>query len=267
MDNSWLGFLFTLMPFFICFGGVFLVIGGIFIVLMVSGAGQWSRLAKNVLNAKPVHLASANRQSGIVRVHGRISAIDHPVETPSGARLALLRLRAEGRRYRGYKEGYRTTSLFDKTIARPFMLDDGTGTAWVQPLPLDKRLLGSGTSPTYEQVVEVLELLGMDYSTCGAVYNRDHFTLWSLQQDQELTIIGPLSARGEQAFLEKQGADFVTLTTLDDTAIQKEVEGGKKKTRILTIFVAALLAIFAAVPICGLIMLIVTMLRSSGSIP
>lgn len=79
----------------------------------------------------------------------------------------------------------------DRVQTRPFLLDDGTGTVWVDPAGLDRFLLGEGFVPEGADRAAALQAVGLPPTLEGPVQ------VWALRTGQEVTVVGTVQQRGD----------------------------------------------------------------------
>ena len=101
-------------------------------------------------------------------------------------------------------KGGKETQRIDRIQTRPFLLDDGTGTVWVDPTGLDRLLLGEGIVPEPEEQAAVLQAVGLPPSLSGLVQ------VWALSTGQEVTVVGTVQKRDGQTVIAKsQGQPLI----------------------------------------------------------
>jgi len=126
-----------------------------------------------------------------VEVSGKISQIPNrldartpfPLDGKNPAPLAVIRLAIEE---------YDVDSgvwnpLRDNARATQFLLNDGTGTAWIDPIKQDVQLLGSGFIPTLEQVRAALDILGLPPQLVKG--ERLRYRLWVLRAGERVSVM------------------------------------------------------------------------------
>jgi hypothetical protein len=126
-----------------------------------------------------------------VEVSGRISQIPNrldartpfPLDGKNPAPLAVIRLAIEE---------YDVDSgvwnpLRDNARATQFLLNDGTGTAWIDPIKQDIQLLGDGLIPTLEQVRAALNILGLPPQLVKG--ERQRYRLWVLRAGERVSVM------------------------------------------------------------------------------
>jgi len=141
-------------------------------------------------------IATLKPGQSLVRLKGVISQVPEPV--PPSLDVAVLRVVL--RKMKAGKEAQR----MDRVQTRPFLLDDGTGTVWVDPTGLDRLLLGEGIVPEPEDRAAVLQAVGLPPSLGGLVQ------VWALSTGQEVTVVGTVQKRDDQIVIAKaQGQPLI----------------------------------------------------------
>lgn len=200
----------------------------------------------------------------LVRLEGVIKqvpqAIDGPPETP----LAFVRLRVETYE-RDTGIGVRRSTVQrepgwypagDKIRAVPFLLEDETGSVWVDPQGLDKVSLGEGVVPTREAAEAAAIQVGID----PRLFNLEsRARLWELRGGQRVTVIGTARQRDGQLVVGKpKNSPFVVTSFLGENVqlpTRQQIKTGWGLTALLGI--PGLLAIC-----CGLVGALVALIRT-----
>lgn len=134
---------------------------------------------------------------GDVEVSGKISQIPNrldartsfPLDGKNPAPLAVIRLAIEE---------YDVDSgvwnpLRDDARATQFLLNDGTGMAWIDPHKQDVQLLGHGFIPTLEQVRAALDILDLPPQLVKGERLRYH--LWVLRAGERVSVMARVQPR------------------------------------------------------------------------
>lgn len=154
--------------------------------------------------AKKSTVAALSSASGLVRLHGRIAPMENAIDGSAENALVYLRLKVEIYE-QGDDPGWR--GLTDKARGVPFQLDDGSGTAWVDPKGLDKQLLGAGSVPSDDQVQAACILLGISPKL---IRGQIRSSLWEFRSGQQVSVVGCL-VQGQSGFgiARVQGKPFI----------------------------------------------------------
>ncbi len=191
----------------------------------------WRKHTQNlaVLNSAAVTKIAALKPSDrLVRLEGVIKQVPHALDGPPESPLAFVRLKVEiyerdteTRRDRDHEFGWRAAG--DKIRSVPFLLEDETGSVWVDPQGLDKVSLGEGIVPTREAAEAAAIQVGID----PRLFNlKSRARLWELRGGQRVTVIGVVSQRDGRLMVGKsKDAPFV-VTSLLGEAVQ--VQTGKQ---------------------------------------
>lgn len=183
----------------------------------------WRKHTKNlaILNsAVATPIAALKPSNQLVRLEGVIKQVPQAIDGPPEAALAVVRLKVEVYE-QGEDSGWRVAG--DKIRAVPFLLEDETGSVWVDPQGLDKVSLGEGIVPSREAAEAAAIQVGID----PRVFNLDSRAwLWELRGGQRVTVIGITTQRNGQLVIAKsKDAPFV-VTSLLGEAVQ--VQTGKQ---------------------------------------
>ena len=183
-------FLTTLKPVLICLVIPGLALVALFTGILIAGQRQWSDMKSNIHKATPVSIRDFSSQLKLVRVSGVISQIRKPID-PQDPTLAMLKVQINGWRYiSGGNPEY--TGVWGKTKATPILIDDGSGSIWIDPRPIDSRQLGDGTQLDYEQIRRPYQILGVDVDKVTPGTSDLSCLTWEWRVGQRLTIFGKL---------------------------------------------------------------------------
>jgi len=127
------------LPQLLCSCGslFFAVVAAVFLVILIRSARQRQRLQTTLANIPLQSVAALRPGPGLVRLKGVIAQVPEPV--PPLLDIAVVRVAIKTGR-----PGEEDRQQMDRVQVRPFLLDDGTGTVWVDPTGLDRFLLGEG---------------------------------------------------------------------------------------------------------------------------
>jgi len=119
---------------------------------------------------------------GPVRVNGRITRVAEALDEDRKTPLAILRLLIEEQGENGWKK------RLDETRSAPFMLDDGSGSIWVQADKLDTESLGEGIYTSALEAEKALLILKRPLSLARGKGLR--YRLWKVRQGDRITVCG-----------------------------------------------------------------------------
>lgn len=231
----------ALFPQLFCSCGslFFAIVIAIFGVLLFRSAGQRQRL-QTVLAKLPLQsIATLKPGQGLVRLKGIISQVPEPV--PPSLDVAVLRVVLRE------KEVGEEERMMDRVQARPFLLDDGTGTILVDPTGLDRSLLGEGTVPEPEDRAAVLQAVGLPPSLGGLVQ------VWALQTGQEVTVVGTVQNRGDQMVIAKAQGQPLIISPGDISDLLAQT--AKQSTSACVWGIALALIILGLLTVSGILLL------------
>ncbi|MDW8227926.1 MAG: hypothetical protein RMJ60_09040 [Anaerolineales bacterium] len=141
----------------------------------------WRKHNQNlaVINsAVPTKIATLKPSNALVRLEGVIKQVPQAIDGPPERPLAFVRLKVEVYE-RGEDSGWRAAG--DKMRGVPFLLEDDSGSVWVDPQGLDKVSLGEGVIPTREAAEAAAIQVGID-PTASDLKSRAE--LWELRGGQ-----------------------------------------------------------------------------------
>jgi hypothetical protein len=218
-----LAFLTTLGPVVVCLCIPGLALVALFIGLLVAGGIQRAGLKSTIQKATPVLIRELTPQLKLVRLSGVISQIREPID-PEDPALAMLRVQINGRRYNMERLEY--GGVWGKTKATPLLINDSSGSIWVEPRPIDSRLLGEGMQVDYESIRKPCQILGADVDKVTRGARNLVCYLWEWRVGQWVTVFGNLQqTNGEWTIVRLKGQPMmVTPLELDQLA---EIAGKK----------------------------------------
>ena len=182
----------SVLPQLLCSCGAlfFAVVAAVFLVLLVRSARQRQRLQTTLANIPLQSVAALRPGQGLVRLKGVIAQVPEPV--PPLLDIAVVRVAIKTGR-----PGQENRQQMDRVQMRPFLLDDGTGTVWVDPTGLDRFVLGEGFVPEGADRTAALQAVGLPPGLDGPVQ------VWALRAGQEVTVVGTVQQRGDQTVIAK----------------------------------------------------------------
>jgi hypothetical protein len=203
--------------------------------------------------AKKSTVASLQPGSGLVRLQGRISPKENPIDSSAENGLVYLRLKVEAYESDSDNSGWR--GLTDKARGILFQLDDGSGAVWVNPEGIDKQLVGEGIVPNDDQIQAACILLGI---SPNILRGQLRFHLWEFRAGQTITVIGGV-ARGTDGLViaRIQRQPFVISSLLGE-AVSSVVSSQTKKAQTWTLILGIPGLIFL---LCGLVGALVMLIK------
>jgi hypothetical protein len=187
----------------------FAVVAAVFVVLLLRSARQRQRLQTTLANIPLQSVAALRPGPGLVRLKGVIAQVPEPV--PPLLDIAVVRVAIKTGR-----PGEEDRQQIDRVQVRPFLLDDGTGTVWVDPTGLDRFLLGEGVTPEDADRAAALQAVGLPPTLDGPVQ------VWALRVGQEVTVVGTVQQKGDQTVIAKAKGQPLVVAPGDipDIAVQ-----------------------------------------------
>ncbi|NSW53741.1 MAG: hypothetical protein HPY85_14665 [Anaerolineae bacterium] len=260
MDEGALGLLVTAAPFVLCLGGVLLGMVGVVAWLLLKGKGQYHQLLRHLRQAERVPIGQLGGRSGLVQISGVIQQAADSFGVLNTAPLAMLRLQIsgmkeeDGRGRRGPLEG--------KEKAVPFLLVDGTGSVWINPVPLDHRVMGKSRPAAADEAEEACALLAIDLPGLQRWSAPDTYEIWSWEIGQPLTVVGEVKATADgRPTVGRIAAHPMIVSPLPaDTLADNIAAAARKAGKVSTIVVFGLMGLVLFV-VCCIGMTIVQMLK------
>jgi len=200
-------------------------------------------------SAAPTKISTLKPANRLVRLEGVIKKVHEAIDGPPELPLAFVRLKVEV--YQSDSDGSGWRGAGDKLRASPFLLEDETGTVWVDPQGLDKLSLGEGIVPATREIAEAAAILtGIN----PVVFNaQSRAQLWELRGGQRVTVIGAVTQRDGQLVVGKlKDNPFVVTSRLGNIVqvqTQQQIKTGWTMAAILGI--PGLLAICCGVVSAG----------------
>ena len=239
----------SMFPQLLCACGslFFAVVAVVFLVLLTRSSRLRQQLRATLANLPLQSIAALQPGQGLVRLKGVISQVPEPVPPlPDTAvlRVAMTRTKTEGD----------DRQQMDRIQTRPFLLDDGSGTVWVDPEGLDRSLLGEGVIPEGVDRTAALQAVGLPPTLSGSVQ------VWVLRAGQEVTVVGTVQQKGDQMMIAKaRGKPLVVFPgDLPDVLahIGRQTTTAWLPIGILSLIILCLLAIFGVLSIRVLLALL-----------
>jgi hypothetical protein len=169
-----------------CFCG-FLPLGFALILFFISRKRK--QVSAEVGTSRMMAIASLQPGLDLVRVQGRITPSENPIDGSTENALVYLRMKVESYERGEESSGWR--GLTDQSRSVPFQLDDGSGVVWVNPDGIDKQLVGKGFSPNDDQIQAASILLGI---SPGTLRGKLRFEVWEIRSGQTISVVGVVSS-------------------------------------------------------------------------
>jgi hypothetical protein len=233
-----------------CFCGI-LPLG--FAAILFFGARKRGQTGSAVAAAKKTTTAALTSSSGLIRLQGQIAPHALPIDGAPENALVYVRLKVEAYESDSDDSGWR--GLTDKARSIPFQLADGSGMVGVDPEGLDKYLLGTGVTPTQDQIETACTLLGIDQNI---LRGELRFTLWELRAGQTVSVAGTPAQTPQGLVIAKvQGQPFV-VSPLHGQAIDASLSSQTKTAQTWTLVLGIPGILFL---LCGLGGAVVSLIR------
>jgi len=231
----------------------------IFAAVALYAARKHTQNIAQINSAVPTKISTLKPGSQLVRLEGIIKQVPQPIDGPPETPLALVRLKVEVYD-RDYEMDAHTESRWrpadDKLRAVPFLLEDDTGTVWVDPQGVNKHHLGEGIVPSHEVAEAAAILTGINPVLLNAPHRAQ---LWELRGGQRVTVIGAVSQRNGSLVVGKLKDNPFIITALLGEAVQVP---SQQQARTGWIF-SAILGIPGLLALCcGLLGVLVALIRS-----
>ncbi len=201
----------SVLPQLLCSCGslFFAAVAAVFAVLLLRSARQRQQLQTTLASIPLQSVADLRPGQGLVRLRGVIAQVPEPV--PPLLDIAVVRVALETGR-----PGQEDRQQMDRVQVRPFLLDDGTGTVWVDPTGLDRFLLGEGVILEGADRAAALQAVGLPPALDGPVQ------AWVLRTGQEVTVVGTVQQKGDQTVIAKAKGQPLVVAPGDipDIAVQ-----------------------------------------------
>lgn len=214
-----------------CFCGI-LPLG--FAAILFFTSRKRRQIGNAVGSAKKTTITALEPGPGLIRLKGTIAPIENALDGAPENALVYLRLKVEIYERDSDSSGWR--GLTDKASSVPFQLDDGSGKVWVDPIGLDKQLLGTGTVPSDDQIQAACILLGISPKIFRG---QIRFWLWELRAGQVVSVVGCL-VQGQKGLgiARVQGQPFIVSPLLEqllDSKISTQTKTAQTWTYVLGI--------------------------------
>jgi len=205
----------VLLGFACCFSLPVLLMAG----LLYGGKVQWGGLRRLITSARPTSIADLGATRGAVRVVGRVASVPDPVLF-EGVPCAFVRLQVDGVRYSQIDERPAYGGIEGGKVVRDFWLEDATGRVWVEPQPVDPRLLGPGEPASVSQALEATDLLGLTGEGATAMGGGGASgTLWRWPVGTTLSVLGNVEMRGGVPVLVRPSRLGLPVSPLDEAGM------------------------------------------------
>ncbi len=210
----------------LCCGLPLLIFAGI----TLFAARKHTQNAAQINSASPSKISTLKPGSQLVRLEGIIKEVPDKIDGPAESPLALVRLKVEVYEHDSDGSGWRAAG--DKLRATHFLLEDETGTIWVDPQGLDKLSLGEGTVPARREIAEAAAILvGLN---TALLQGQSRAQLWELRGGQRVTVIGNVSERNGTLVVSKAKKDPLIVTSLLGSSVQVQTQQQVKTAWIMT---------------------------------
>jgi len=220
------------------------------IVTFTSGRKHHQNLEQinHAVSSKIVTLKPGNQ---FVRLEGVIKEVPDAIDGPAESSLAVLRLHVD--EYKDDESGWGGAG--DKIRTAPFLLEDSSGSIWVDPQGLDKYSLGDAQVPEQERAEAAAILLGLPLAVLSG---QTRSQLWELRGGQRVTVIGVVHQRDGKLFIAKSKNQVFIVSSRLGIGIQVQSQQQVKTAWIYT----AILGIPGILAVCcGLAFLLTTFIR------
>jgi hypothetical protein len=228
-----LAFLTSLGPVLICLVIPGLALVALFIGILIAGQRQWSDMKSNIHKATPVSIRDFSIQLKLVRVTGEISQIRELLDSQDPT-LAMLKVQINGWRYSGGSSEH--GGIWGKTKASPILIDDGSGSIWIDPRPIDSRQLGPGKQVGLEEIRKPSQILSKNVDSFINGIRITDCSIWEWRIGQRLTVFGNLQRnngewtitrlRGQPMIVSPMEFNLLTKTTEKTPAVSRGFHGG-----------------------------------------
>lgn len=205
----------VLLGFSCCFALPILLMAG----LIYAGKLQWGGLRRMITSARPTAVADLPAARTAVRVSGRVAAVPDPVLF-EGVPCAFVRLQVDGMKWSEVQERQALVGIEGGKVARDFWLEDSTGRVWVEPQPVDSRLLGPGEQASVAQAREATDLLGLTGEGASMMEGGGASgKLWRWPVGTALTVLGQVEMRGAVPVLVRPSKLGLPVSPLDEAGM------------------------------------------------
>ncbi len=212
-----------------------------FLALLFRSGRKRQQLRAMLAQVPSRSVATLRPDQGLVLLRGTISQVPDPVQPFLDIAVLRLSLRI------GIGE---KKQEMDRVQARPFLLDDGTGTVWVDPAGLDPLLIGGeGIVPTGQERLDALQAVGLPPSMA-----EGFIQVWALRAGEEVTVVGTVQERDGQMFVGKGPKTPLVVST---GGVPEMVAQAGRQTRTVWIVVGVL----GVIGLCMLTVLVVALGR------
>lgn len=233
-----------------CFCGI-LPLG--FAAILFFTSRKRGQVGSAVDTAKKLTIAALKPESGLIRLQGRIAPLENAIDGSAENALVYLRLKVEVYESDSDSSGWK--GLTDKIRGIPFQLDDGTGAVWVDPVGLDKQLLGDAITPNDDQVQAACILLGI---SPNILRGQLRFWMWEFRAGQTITLVGGVTHGKDGLWIVRsQGQPFV-ISPLLGQAVGSVISSQTKKAQTWTLIIGIPGLIFL---LCGLVGALVMLIK------
>lgn len=221
----------------LCCGLPLLLFAGI----ALYAARKHTQNMESINSAAPTKISTLKPANRLVRLEGVIKKVHEAIDGPPESPLALARLKVEV--YERDSDGSGWRGAGDKLRTSPFLLEDETGSVWVDPQGVDKLSLGEGVVPTREAAEAAAIQVGI---APGLLNLESRAQLWELRGGQRVTVVGAVTQRDGQLVVGKLKDNPFVVTSL----LGAEVQAQSQKQAKTGWGMAALLGIPGLLAVC-----------------
>jgi len=220
----------------------------LFIGLLLAVKIQWQGMKNVIQKATLVAIRDLSPQLKLVRVSGVISQIREPVD-PQDPTLAMLKVQINGWKSTG--GGSEHGGIWGKTKASPILIDDGSGSIWIDPRPIDSRQLGEGKQVDYEQIRQPCQILGVDVDkvTYGASGLR--CLMWEWRVGQKVTVFRNLQRNNGEWTISRLKRQPMMVSPLEFDKLTEVAETNTSRMQGISWGIIVLLIVVFGCPAVG----------------
>ncbi len=223
----------------------------IFAIVTFTAGRKHSQNLDQINRSVSSKIATLKPGNQLVRLEGVIKEVPNAIDGPAESPLAVLRLKVE--EYKDDESGWGGAG--DKIRTAPFLLDDGSGSIWVDPQGLDKHSLGDAMTPAGDKAEAAAILLGLPLII---LHGQTRSQLWELRGGQRVTVIGVVQQRDGKLLVAKSKSQVFIVSSRLGTGIQVQSQQQVKTAWVYT----AILGIPGILAVCcGLVFLVTTLIR------
>ena len=220
----------------------------LFIGLLLAGQFQWRGMKNVIQKATPVAIRDLSPQLKLVRVSGVISQIREAID-PQDPSLAMLKVQINGWKSTGGEREH--GGIWGKTKAAPILIDDGSGSIWIEPRPIDPRQLGEGTKVEYESIRKPCETLGVDVDKVTFGASQLECLMWEWRVGQRVTVFGNLQRSNGEWTITRLKRQPMMVSPLEFDQLSETTEKMADKAQGLSWGIIVLLIVLLGCPAIG----------------